>query len=615
MGGIGLALSRMPAARAVLAGAALLAATMGAQARSQPDDTAMAVPRLAPRGGAGVALPRPLDAVAAARIQRIFEAQRKGAPAVAFRESEQMDTSTPLGRAMLGHVLSHRYLARSYRASAAELSGWLITYADQPDSRAVYELLLQRLPKGSPVPPAPPQLKWTIQPSSDPIPGGPDPAVSSAARNAVLDRTVRERVEAGQTDSALKLIARTRGLASSEAAQLRAEVAQALFAMNNDDAALDLAKAALRDSGGEAGLAAYVAGLAAWRSGHFEDARGFFEATSIATVASPSLRAAGSFWAARVQLRAGQSESYKFWLLRAAEESNSFYGLLARRVLGIRAAKPASPVKTRELLGEADIEAVSATPEGLVAFALLQVGQPERAEAELRRLGIRMHDNAGIRRAVRLVAQKAGLHDLVIEASGLAAPAGLVSKQLAAAQVPDLQPLDGFRVDPALIYGLTRVESNFDASATSSAGARGLMQLMPHTANYMAHDTALDDTKLDDPEVNLELGQRYVLYLARHDAVDHDLIRLLASYNAGPGKCASWNIRDDGDPLLFIEAIPVEQTRVFVQRALAYTWIYAGRLNLPAPSLDELSSGGFPRLRQITTSSEPVAAIKSARLH
>lgn len=614
MGGIGLTLSRLPGARVLLAGAALLAATMGAQARTQSDDTAMAVPRLAPHGGAGLVLPRPLDAVEAARIQRIFEAQRKGDLAVAFRESEQMNTSTPLGRAMLGHVLSDRYLNRSYRASAAELSGWLTTYADQPDSRAVYELLLQRLPKGSDIPSPPPQPKWTIGPS-DPGPAAPDPAVSSAARNALLDRTVRERAEAGHTDSALKLIARTRGLSRFDAAQLRAEVAQALFAMNSDDAALDLAKTALRDSGGEVGLAAYVAGLAAWRSGHADQARVFFEATSIASVASTSLRAAGSFWAARAHLRAEDQNSYKFWMLRAAEESDTFYGLLARQAVGMRAARPVGQVRNRQLLGEADIEAISAIPEGLAAFALLQAGQSERAEAELRRLGVRMHDNVGIRRAVRLVAQKAGLHDLVIEASGQVAPAGVLPKEFAAAQVPNLQPLEGFRVDPALIYGLARVESNFDASAISAVGARGLMQLMPLTATYMARDTSLDDSKLDDPEVNLELGQRYVLYLARHGAVDDDLIRLLASYNAGPGKCATWNIRDDGDPLLFIEAIPVEQTRVFVQRALAYTWIYAGRLNLPTPSLDELAAGGFPRFRQVSTAGAPVAATRRARLH
>ena len=168
--------------------------------------------------------------------------------------------------------------------------------------------------------------------------------------------------------------------------------------------------------------------------------------------------------------------------------------------------------------------------------------------------------------------------------------------------VPPLEPLNGFSVDPALIYGLTRVESNFNTGAVSGGGARGLMQLMPQTASYIGHE-AVDRSNLQDPELNLELGQRYVMYLDRHGTVDHDLIRLLASWNAGPNKCAAWNIQDQGDPLLYIESIPIEQTRVFVQRALAYTWMYAARLNLPAPSLDELAQGDFPRFRRISMSS------------
>lgn len=618
MVGIGLTLSRTSVTRALVAGAALLAATVGAQARSHharshSDDTAMAVPRLTPHGGAGVALPQPLDPVEATRLRRIFAAQRKGDLAVASRESELMDTSSALGHAMLGHVLSDRYLGRYYRASAAELSGWLTTWADQPDGRAVYELLLQRLPKGADAPPPPPLPKWSIPANAIPTGDGPDPAaIAAAARNAALERAVRERAEAGQTDTALRLIAHTRGLDSTDAAKLRAEVAQTLFAQNNDDEALELAKGALRESGGEAGLAGYVAGLAAWRSGHFEQARIFFEATSIAEAATPALRAAGSFWAARAHLRDEDIDSYKFWMLRAAEEPNTFYGLLASRAIAAGPAKTAAQPRSRQLLGEADIDAVAATPEGLAAFALLQIGQTERAEAELRRLSVRMHDNPGLHRAILLIAQRAGLRGLGVQLSGPVVPVSVVAQDRV---VPELQPLDGFRVDPALIYGLARVESNFDSSAISSAGARGLMQLMPVTAGYMAHDDALDSAKLDDPEINLELGQRYVLYLAQADAVDDDLIRLLASYNAGPAKCASWNIRDDGDPLLFIESIPVEQTRVFVQRALAYTWIYAARLNLPAPSLDDLAAGGYPRLQQVKPQAEPAAVVKSKRLH
>ena len=86
-------------------------------------------------------------------------------------------------------------------------------------------------------------------------------------------------------------------------------------------------------------------------------------------------------------------------------------------------------------------------------------------------------------------------------------------------------------------------------------------------------------------------------YLAGQEQIDGDLIRVLASYNAGPSSFARWGgaVRDEGDPLLFIEAIPLSETRAFVQHALAYTWIYAARLHLPTPSLDQMAAGAFPR--------------------
>jgi soluble lytic murein transglycosylase-like protein len=165
--------------------------------------------------------------------------------------------------------------------------------------------------------------------------------------------------------------------------------------------------------------------------------------------------------------------------------------------------------------------------------------------------------------------------------------------------VPKLRPRNGFQVDPALVYGLTRVESNFDPGAVSPVGARGLMQIMPVTAGYIAGDPSLasSSARLHDPGLNLELGQRYVSYLAQQDHIDGDLIRVLASYNAGPGSFARWgdDIRDGGDPLMFIEAIPLRETRAFVQHALTYTWIYATRLHLPSPSLDAMAAGAFPR--------------------
>ncbi len=70
-------------------------------------------------------------------------------------------------------------------------------------------------------------------------------------------------------------------------------------------------------------------------------------------------------------------------------------------------------------------------------------------------------------------------------------------------------------------------------------------------------------------------------------------------------------MHDDDDPLLFIEAIPVDETRRFVERALTYTWIYAARLHVPAPSLDDMAAGQFPRF----TPAAVEGKIALARLH
>jgi soluble lytic murein transglycosylase-like protein len=133
----------------------------------------------------------------------------------------------------------------------------------------------------------------------------------------------------------------------------------------------------------------------------------------------------------------------------------------------------------------------------------------------------------------------------------------------------------------------------------SSAGAVGLMQIMPDTASFITGRPAGPALSGDlrDPSMNLNLGQRYVDYLGGTDTIGGNLLWMLASYNSGPGNFARWrlSVRHDGDPLMFIEAIPVEETRAFVPRALAYTWIYAARLHLPTPSLDELAAGGWPR--------------------
>lgn len=250
-----------------------------------------------------------------------------------------------------------------------------------------------------------------------------------------------------------------------------------------------------------------------------------------------------------------------------------------------------------ELLTEADVTAVAATPQGWRAFALLQVDQPARAEAELRALWPAIRTSPVFGRSVLLVASAAGLDDFAGQLAGLLQAEDGHRFDALRFPVPRLQPSGGFRVDPALVYALTLTESHFDSAAVSSGGARGLMQIMPATAQYMAGALPRAEQQLHNPAFNLDIGQRYVAYLARLDGIDNDLIRLLASYNNGPGNLLRWiqDIRCDDDPLLFIEAIPTPETRAFVPDVLAATWIYAARLHRPSPSLDSVAAGEFPR--------------------
>jgi soluble lytic murein transglycosylase-like protein len=105
----------------------------------------------------------------------------------------------------------------------------------------------------------------------------------------------------------------------------------------------------------------------------------------------------------------------------------------------------------------------------------------------------------------------------------------------------------------------------------------------------------LPEKQIIKPETNIALGQKYIRRLLADSAVNGDLIRLAAAYNAGPGNVAKWQ-RDgaDDDPLLFIESLPSRETRIFIETILTDFWVYRMRLGQQTPSLAALASGRWP---------------------
>ncbi len=587
--------SRRPSARALIAGAAMLASAVSAGAvltKAAAEEMAFVNPRIAPgvaHGLGGADLPQPLAPSDAARLRQIFALQAAGHLAEAT--AELAGVADPL---LNGHVLAQRYLGPHTRSSAAELATWLARYPDHPDAAAIHALLRKRVTAGTALPPTPDVARLEPDPPEAAAPEEDEPAGAKLSRNALLDRTVHERARAGNAESALSLLRRTKGLGALYGDQLRAEVGQTLFTQGRDAAALRTAQDALAGSGGAVGLAGYVAGLAAWRLGDRDQAQSAFEAATSATLAPAALRSGAAFWAARAHARNGDSAGATTWLKQAAQSKHTFYGLLARRTLRLNA----DPQGGRDTLGAADVDALMANPHGHRAFALLQVGQSRRAEAELRCLWPQVADDPGLSGAVLRVAEAAGLMDFAAQIAGLIEAAEGRPHDEARFPIPALRPAGGFRLDPPLVYALARLESNFDPGALSGAGARGLMQVMPITASYVTgHGSAASYAQLlYDPATNLDVGQSYVLYLAGLSGVRGNLIRLLGSYNAGPSSFARMadSIRSSDDPLLFIESIPNDETRGFIPRALTYSWIYAARLHLPSPSLDQLAAGAWP---------------------
>jgi soluble lytic murein transglycosylase len=173
---------------------------------------------------------------------------------------------------------------------------------------------------------------------------------------------------------------------------------------------------------------------------------------------------------------------------------------------------------------------------------------------------------AGALQAARKVLDAAGMNDF----QTLAAPAYFNHVRFGPYYADLYLPqAANYGLDPLLLFALTKVESFFDASIGSYAGALGLMQLMPATAQHAAGRiglAGLTDADLYRPMINIPLGAAYLA--EQRDGFGGNLFMALAAYNGGPSNVAAWAALAGGDDELFVEVIRFEDTRNYVR------WIY-----------------------------------------
>ncbi|MCL2829124.1 MAG: lytic transglycosylase domain-containing protein [Betaproteobacteria bacterium] len=143
-------------------------------------------------------------------------------------------------------------------------------------------------------------------------------------------------------------------------------------------------------------------------------------------------------------------------------------------------------------------------------------------------------------------------------------------------------------LDNAWVYGLIRQESRFVTQARSSAGASGLMQLMPKTAQWVAKKIGIKDyhqSKVNDVDINLLLGTSYLRMVL--ESLDNHPLLASAAYNAGPGRARKWRASQPLEGAIYAETIPFDETRDYVKKVMSNTIYYAARFNGRPESLKE----------------------------
>lgn len=141
-------------------------------------------------------------------------------------------------------------------------------------------------------------------------------------------------------------------------------------------------------------------------------------------------------------------------------------------------------------------------------------------------------------------------------------------------------------LDPAWVYGLMRQESRFIMDARSNVGAKGLMQLMPATAKWVAKKigmTHFHPAKVTEMDVNVTLGTNYLRMVM--DGLDDHPVLASAAYNAGPGRARKWRAERSLEGAIYAETIPFNETRDYVKKVMANAIAYAALMHGNAPSL------------------------------
>jgi soluble lytic murein transglycosylase-like protein len=492
-----------------------------------------------------------------------------------------------------GAALASYYLhPESPRIELPRIESWLSRYASLPQTEAIIRLGETR---GLENPPS-------LRPARDLVrqPGSTKRIRPGSINDGTMPESVKaailERITNDDPDGARLLLDGVDATLSREArAEWRYRVAFSYYIENQDAQAWAMADTA-RNGGSGAWVAEgdWVAGLSAWRLGDCDKAAEAFQRSATGST-NPELTAAAHYWASRSLVRCRFPEKAAEQLRGAARFPETLYGMLAYEQMGRHLPR----LHALPDLTEADWRRLQDEEAVRQAVMLAEVGRREDAAEDLVWL-VRTGDSDDYGALSRL-ARALGLTGAQTFMA-YNAPRGEGAHPSLRYPVTFRTPVGGWRVDPALAFAHALQESNFRESVVSPAGAIGLMQIMPITQReYAASINMSSGADLKDPAVNLAFGQRTLESLNSSSFTQGKLPKIMAAYNAGPTPVSRWEyeIRDQGDPLLYMESIPYWETRGYVAIVMRNYWMYLRQADAAAPSRTDLAENDWPMFPQV----------------
>ena len=275
------------------------------------------------------------------------------------------------------------------------------------------------------------------------------------------------------------------------------------------------------------------------------------------------------YWYGRALAAQGLTEGAHAYYLRISGQP-SFYGLLASEEMGWMTAVP----EPYHVASEAEIEAARGTPGLARALELYRLELRPEATREWV-FSIRLMGDAQLLAAAEL-ARRTGIFDRAINtADRTEHQHNYKVRYLAPFKDVFDEQARATGLEEAWLLGLVRQESRFIVDAKSSTGARGLMQLMPSTARWVAKRSGMHGfslARVSDVPVNVALGTSYLKHVL--DDLGHPVLAS-AAYNAGPGRARRWRDARPLEGAIYAETIPFNETRDYVKKVMANTMYYA----------------------------------------